>query len=33
MAENNTLIRPLGKWVFRRALHDITALGILPPSF
>jgi diguanylate cyclase (GGDEF)-like protein len=33
MAENNTLIRPISTWVFRQALHDITALGILPPSF
>jgi diguanylate cyclase (GGDEF)-like protein len=33
IAEHNTLIRPIGRWVFRRALHDITALGILPPAF
>jgi diguanylate cyclase (GGDEF)-like protein len=33
IAEHNTLIRPIGRWVFRRAMHDITALGILPPAF
>jgi diguanylate cyclase (GGDEF)-like protein len=33
MAENNTLIRPVGRWVFRQALADITALGRLPDSF
>jgi EAL domain-containing protein (putative c-di-GMP-specific phosphodiesterase class I) len=33
MAEHNTLIRPIGKWVFRRALSDITALGSLPDTF
>lgn len=33
IAEHNTLIRPLGKWVFRRALDDITALGPLPEGF
>gem|GEM_PF-1633521 len=33
MAEHNTLIRPIGKWVFRRALDDVTALGPLPEAF
>jgi diguanylate cyclase (GGDEF)-like protein len=33
VAENNTLIRPIGRWVFRRALEDITALGPLPDTF
>jgi diguanylate cyclase (GGDEF)-like protein len=33
MAEHNTLIRPIGKWVFRRALDDISALGHLPEAF
>jgi diguanylate cyclase (GGDEF)-like protein len=33
MAENNTLIRPIGRWVFRRALADIATLGRLPDSF
>jgi diguanylate cyclase (GGDEF)-like protein len=33
MAENNTLIRPIGRWVFRRALDDVAALGPLPDAF
>ena len=33
LAEHNTLIRPIGKWVFRRALDDITALSPLPETF
>jgi diguanylate cyclase (GGDEF)-like protein len=33
MAEHNTLIHPIEKWVFRRALDDITALGPLPETF
>jgi diguanylate cyclase (GGDEF)-like protein len=33
MAERNTLIRPIGRWVFRRALADIAALGPLPDGF
>jgi diguanylate cyclase (GGDEF)-like protein len=33
IAEHNTLIRPIGQWVFRRALDDIAALGALPETF
>jgi EAL domain-containing protein (putative c-di-GMP-specific phosphodiesterase class I) len=33
MAESNTLIRPIGRWVFRQAMHDMAAIGLLPPTF
>jgi diguanylate cyclase (GGDEF)-like protein len=33
LAESNTLIQPIGRWVIRRALDDIEKMGSLPPAF
>jgi diguanylate cyclase (GGDEF)-like protein len=32
-AENNGMIAPLSRWVFRRAARDISSIAALPPTF